>query len=133
VQGQVALLASTLQRYLPLHRFVAPATLPAAAATTAAAPEPAGLDQGLLADFLRTTHEDIAALREALANGDTGAITREAHRIKGASGLVGATALAAVATRIEAAGRAEQIEPLADLLRELESEVANFASRNGLA
>ena len=132
----LALLASTLQRYLPLRKFVADAqTHPASArqtpsmATTAAQ---AGLDRELIKDFLATTRDDLAALRRALHDGDAPAVAREAHRIKGASGLVGASALAAVATRIETAGRAEELQPAQDAVSELEAEVVRFAELNGV-
>jgi len=128
----LALLASTLQRYLPLQRFLAQTpTSPLTTSAPAAAFADAGLDRGLLEDFLHTTREDIAALRAALANGDAGAITREAHRIRGASGLVGATALHTAAARVEAAGREDNMAAARACFAEIEAEVARFAETSG--
>jgi signal transduction histidine kinase/CheY-like chemotaxis protein len=124
----LAVLADTLQRYLPLQRFMAqtPPSAPASALVDA------GFDSGLIEDFLHTTRDDVAALRAALVRRDAGAIAREAHRIRGASGLVGATALHDVAARIEAAGRAEDIGAVEASLPDLEREVARFAEINGV-
>jgi signal transduction histidine kinase/CheY-like chemotaxis protein/HPt (histidine-containing phosphotransfer) domain-containing protein len=125
----LVLLASTLQRYLPLQRFIAPATTPPIAAVLA----DATLDPALIKDFLHTTQEDLLALRSALAANDATAVVHEAHRIKGASKLVGASALAGIAARIEAAGRADDLAPAGATLQELEAEVARFAAANGIA
>ena len=128
----LALLASTLQRYLPLQRFVAqPATTQPAAPVSMVSANTLSLDRSLIEDFLRTTYDDIVALRAALADGDTSAITREAHRIKGASGLVGAAALAAAAARIETAGRDEDIATARASLAELETATAQYAASAG--
>ena len=130
----LALLASTLQRYLPLQRFITQTKArPPIAAEPPAPALDTTLDRGLIEDFLNTTREDILALRKALDNGDAGAVTREAHRIKGAAGLVGATALHAVATRIEAAGRNGDVGTAQDTFAELESTVARFAAAVGSA
>ena len=130
----LAVLANTLQRHLPLQRFIAQAAIrqPAAAVPVASGVD-AVLDRGLIEDFLHTTREDIAALRVALAHGDAGAISREAHRIKGASALVGASALHAVATRIEAAGRDNDVPAAQAALVQLESAAAQFAQAAGIA
>ena len=128
----LALLASVLQRYLPLQRQAAPpsTTQPVAASPTAA---DAAFDRSLIEDFLQTTYDDILALRNALTRNDAPAVMREAHRIKGASGLVGATALAAAAARIEAAGQAENLAHVHAQLHELEAQVARFAAANGMS
>ena len=56
----------------------------------------------LLDEFVTTAQGDIAALEQALARRDRTSAAREAHRIKGAARLVGATALADQAAAIEA-------------------------------
>jgi signal transduction histidine kinase/CheY-like chemotaxis protein/HPt (histidine-containing phosphotransfer) domain-containing protein len=118
----LAVLANALQRYLPVQGF-----------TAAAAPAAAGaaLDRELLADFMRSTREDLAALASAFARKDTAAIAHEAHRIKGASLLVEADALAACAGRIEAAARTNDLASLQVSIVELEAEVNVFATANG--
>jgi CheY-like chemotaxis protein/HPt (histidine-containing phosphotransfer) domain-containing protein len=123
----LAVLASALHRYLPLQHFATQA-----APTAAASPNPVP-DRELLDDFLRSTREDLAALHAALASGDAAAVAREAHRIKGASGLIDATALAACAARVEAAARANDLDPVKAGVIELEAEVKRFAAAHGIS
>jgi signal transduction histidine kinase/CheY-like chemotaxis protein/HPt (histidine-containing phosphotransfer) domain-containing protein len=119
----LAVLANALQRYLPVQGFTADmVSAPAAASST--------LDRELLADFLRSTHEDLAALAAAFARRDATAIAHEAHRIRGASLLVEADALAACAARIETAARANDLAPIQAGIIELEAEVNAFATAN---
>ncbi|MGH8073475.1 MAG: Hpt domain-containing protein, partial [Lysobacter sp.] len=59
----------------------------------------------LMADFLGSTTQDLAELDHALAAGDIAGVTRQAHKIKGAARLVGATELAAAADELEAGSR----------------------------
>ena len=122
----LTLLASMLQRYLPLQRLaVPPSATPAISPTFAIAAE---LDRSLIEDFLHTTNDDVAALRSALTRHDAAAVAREAHRIKGASGLVGATTLAEAAARLEVAGQTGNLAPAQAQLHELEAEIARFAA-----
>ena len=58
-------------------------------------------------------------------------VAREAHRIKGASGLVGADALAACADRIERTARALVLEGVAESVAELAAELERFAAAQG--
>jgi signal transduction histidine kinase/DNA-binding NarL/FixJ family response regulator len=135
----LAVLAGTLQRYLPLQRFLGKSTQSPAASQPQppwpSCPIPAEpvLDRELIEDFLRATQDDLDALRQALAEHDTEGLTREAHRIKGASGLVGADALATAAARIEAAGRAADLTAAAAAVPELEAAVSRFANSHGVA
>jgi CheY-like chemotaxis protein/HPt (histidine-containing phosphotransfer) domain-containing protein/anti-sigma regulatory factor (Ser/Thr protein kinase) len=119
----LAVLANMLQRYLPLQRFASGATNPAVATNPAQ-------DRELIADFLRSTREDLVAMRAALANGDAEAVAREAHRIKGASRLIDANGLADCAARIEAAARASNLNPVDGGIVELEEEVNKLAAAN---
>ena len=125
----LALLASTLQRYLPLQKFM-PAEPSQGSVSIPATTMDNSLDRGLLRDFLNATRDDIDALRSALAKNDAAAVTREAHRIKGASGLVGANALFSAAARIEAAARNGELAVLPEWLGALEAEVVRFAETN---
>lgn len=61
--------------------------------------------RAVMVDFLGATAQDLAALDAALAQRDATALTRQAHKIKGAARLVGATELAEAATVLESAGR----------------------------
>jgi CheY-like chemotaxis protein len=125
------LLGAVLQRYLPLQRFTADATARAGVETTKPRPRAvAGVDPGLIEDFLHTTHEDLAALRLALDGNDAAGVAHEAHRIKGAAGLIGATALAAVAARIETAARAGSLARAQADIAALDTEVERFAAAN---
>jgi signal transduction histidine kinase/DNA-binding NarL/FixJ family response regulator len=122
-------LGAILQRYLPLQRFIAEAAARAAVeAAQPRAPKVVAADRGLLEDFLHTTHEDLAALRLALDGNDAAGVAHEAHRIKGAAGLVGASALAAVAARIESAARAGDLARAHADADALETEVERFAA-----
>lgn len=73
--------------------------------------------RAVIDDFLGATAQDLAVLDTALEQGDATAVTRQAHRIKGAARLVGAGELAEAATALESAGRKGAwpvIRPLAD-------------------
>ncbi|HEX9391943.1 MAG TPA: ATP-binding protein [Usitatibacteraceae bacterium] len=63
-------------------------------------------EREIFTDFRRANDEDAATLLRAVAMGDITGITRAAHRIKGASKMIGATAFADVCERIEEASRA---------------------------
>jgi len=129
-------LSATLRRWLP---HTVPAS-PIAADTNAAAAigqslpqletppplDPTTLDmltggsaseaRAVLDDFLASTTQDLAELVSARANGDLPALTRQAHKIKGAARIVGAIELAETAGQLEAAGRGQEwpaILPLA--------------------
>lgn len=66
----------------------------------------AAAERDILIDFRRVNDEDAAMLKRAVAESDMPQITRAAHRIKGASRMVGALRLADVCERLEAASRA---------------------------
>jgi signal transduction histidine kinase/DNA-binding NarL/FixJ family response regulator len=112
------LLAAALQRYLPLD--------------FAGTPAPVAVDADLLRDYVGSTRQDLAALAAAVAARDAGAIAREAHRIKGASGLVGADAVAACAARIEDAAHASPPSPTAEDLAELGRLLNCFAAAHAV-
>jgi signal transduction histidine kinase/DNA-binding NarL/FixJ family response regulator len=125
-------LGAILQRYLPLQSFIAEAAAQAAVDTAQPRlPRTVALDRGLIEDFLHATHEDLAALRLALDGNDAAGVAHEAHRIKGAAGLIGAPALAAVAARIEGAARAGDLARAHADADALEAEVMRFAAANG--
>ena len=72
--------------------------------------------RAVLDDFLASTTQDLAELVSARASGDLPALTRQAHKIKGAARIVGAVELAETAGQLEAAGRGQEwpaILPLA--------------------
>jgi HPt (histidine-containing phosphotransfer) domain-containing protein len=59
----------------------------------------------VLDDFLATTARDVSALIAARDRGDLAQLAREAHKIKGASRLVGAGELALAASELELAAQ----------------------------
>ncbi|HJU41076.1 MAG TPA: ATP-binding protein [Tahibacter sp.] len=116
----IAQLARKMRQWLPHVAFPAPiasavATTPmrpvavpaddAAPIDLAALSDIAGGDNAVVAslvrDFVESTARDVAAIAQAHADGDADALARNAHRIKGASRLVGATALADAADALE--------------------------------
>ncbi len=119
-------LEDKLGRWLPLRHMPGTRPTPSANVTSNDPVDPVvlhGLAQGepaavrrILAHFHRANHVDATALQTALNNDDLPSMTRAAHRIKGASGLVGARALASVCHRIEDAARTGDL-PAATVLR----------------
>lgn len=78
------------------------------------------LARKLLRAFVKQTGEDLTALAEAAAEGDTEQLVRAAHRLKGAAGNLGLDACSQSADRIDQlgqAGRTDGVEPLLELLR----------------
>jgi len=63
-------------------------------------------ERDILLDFRRVNDGDALALRHAVSRGDHALVTQVAHRIRGASKMVGADRLAQACERIEAASRA---------------------------
>jgi CheY-like chemotaxis protein/HPt (histidine-containing phosphotransfer) domain-containing protein len=143
----VALLATTLQRWLP---HTAPAdgaedvAIEAANADAALAsvrfPQlesaPLLLDfqalhelsggneedtAAVLRDFLEATAHDLAVLGKTREDGDIPAVTRQAHKIKGAARLVGASELAHAAGELEAAGQAGEWAGILPLVAHVET------------
>ena len=121
---ELSALVGKLERWLPIPESApAPAEGPVAGPEAAAAP--AAIDQALLtgacgddpamvkevlAAFRRTCEEDSAGLVQALAVDDAAQVTRCAHRMAGASRMVGALAFAAACEQIERAGRTEDVK-----------------------
>lgn len=80
-------------------------------------------------EFLETARE---AAREIKGTDDFIVIARAAHRLKGASGMIGALALRQIAEAVERAAKAEDL-PTVRRLRELfDREVGRVAEQAGL-
>jgi PAS domain S-box-containing protein len=116
---ELAQLIDKLDRWLPLPRPTSPLAAPAASAP-AAATSAGPIDQALLtatcggdvsmvgevlAAFQRTCEDDSGGLRQAVATDDVAQVTQFAHRMAGASKMVGALAFAAACENIERASR----------------------------
>ncbi len=78
----------------------------------------------IVALYLADTPLRFAELDRSLAGGDAGLFARAAHSIKGSSANLGATALRAVAERLECRCRQEGLGGLATLLAEAKAEFA---------
>jgi signal transduction histidine kinase/DNA-binding NarL/FixJ family response regulator len=87
----------------------------------------AALGESLLGEFVASAHVDVAAIEEALEAGDRERLRQQAHRIVGASRMVGAIALQRSTERLEA--RASAPDAVAAELRELADAVAAEADR----
>ena len=119
-----------------LARHVAGAVNSAAqddASRPAAAPSRQGRAVGrpaaspeLVADFRRDAAERIALMRAAISAGDVAAVEAEAHRIRGAAGLLGASAAHEVATAIEEGARHLDPEDLREAAEELWTAILTF-------
>src|SRR5262249_24512685 len=70
----------------------------------------------LVREYLDDGSRLLAALREAVAEGDPHQVERTAHTLKGASANLGAVRLTRVASRVEALGRAGALGTLPRLL-----------------
>ena len=62
--------------------------------------------RALLDDFITSTNGDLQELRQAREAGDTAQLARQAHKIKGAARLIGASELAHAAAELELAAKA---------------------------
>jgi signal transduction histidine kinase/CheY-like chemotaxis protein/HPt (histidine-containing phosphotransfer) domain-containing protein len=96
-------------------------------------------DQALLAEVIALLQQDyprhLAALRQALIDGDVRQFERSAHSLKGAISILDTTTAYTLATELEMMGRAARLEGAASLLGQLEHELARltafFAASNG--
>ncbi|HSH23301.1 MAG TPA: response regulator [Acidimicrobiales bacterium] len=78
--------------------------------------------------FATDAPAQLSALRRALADRDATAIHRAAHRLRGAAGNVGATAVVELCAELEASGRLGSFERAVELVAELEGELSGAVS-----
>jgi two-component system, sensor histidine kinase and response regulator len=81
-----------------------------------------GIVAELVGMFLEDTPPRLAALREAMQEGDAESIEGVAHALKGSAGNMGATRLAGVCARLENAGISRDLTSVKDLLPQAEAE-----------
>lgn len=81
-------------------------------------------------EFLDTARD---AEREITGTDDLAAIARVAHRLKGASGMIGAAALRQIAEAVERAAKAEDLPSVRRLHGMFSQEVRRVAEQAGLA
>jgi HPt (histidine-containing phosphotransfer) domain-containing protein len=72
------------------------------------------------------------AAREIAATEDMGTIARAAHRLKGASGMIGAAPLREVAEAVERAAKAQDLNRVRGLQARFDHEVLRVANQAGL-
>ncbi len=117
----MSVLADKLRRWMPDIDWSDPATVDpihasgerVGAGRGAEVVDPAVLDaladgdtepaDDILAHYVESSAPDLAALQAALADGSADDVRRQAHRIKGASGTVGAREVSALAGELESA------------------------------
>jgi len=88
----------------------------------------AAMEREILADFRSANDADIAGLRAALAARDLAKVVSYAHRVKGACRTVGASALAAVCERMEAAGRRNDWSAVSEQRARLDEEFVRLSA-----
>ncbi len=76
--------------------------------------------------FLQSSRNHLSGMRSALTDGDADELSREAHRLRGASGSVGAQRMARVCAVIEERAKAADLAAVNVLLDQLEHELTDF-------
>ena len=84
------------------------------------------LRREILRQFLVANEADAGELRSILVREDVAAIAKAAHRIKGASRMIGAQSYADVTERIERAARAQNQTAIRECIREFDREQARL-------
>ncbi|OWY39469.1 hypothetical protein CEK28_08330 [Xenophilus sp. AP218F] len=80
----------------------------------------------ILREFQQGNAEDVAELRAALAAEDADKVGFSAHRIKGASRMVGANALGRAAEAVEKAGKAHDLQRVREEMAAFDQELGRF-------
>jgi signal transduction histidine kinase/response regulator RpfG family c-di-GMP phosphodiesterase/HPt (histidine-containing phosphotransfer) domain-containing protein len=77
---------------------------------------------GIIDQFLQDVPSQLVAIRQAIVQADAQALTREAHRLKGVCGILGARLMEAYCKDLEARGRAGSMHEADAILAQLDSE-----------
>ena len=77
----------------------------------------------LVDTLLESAEEDIEKIRSGISSGDTEAVQRGAHSLKGAAASLAAEPLCETAFRLETAGRSGNLREAPALLEKLEAEL----------
>ena len=81
-----------------------------------------GLLSTLITHFLEDVPNRLAALQDALQQGDAGALARVAHELNGSSGNLGVRKMRQLCVELQALGKAKDLTQAGDLLAQLVSE-----------
>ncbi|MGV3572552.1 MAG: PAS domain S-box protein [Ramlibacter sp.] len=131
-------ICTQLDRWIALPSMMDGDTLPAAAPRAPAPPtnglldlalleavaggDPAAVAQ-MLADFRRTNEEDAAELRRAARRDDFAQVVHYAHRVRGASAMLGATMLADASASVQESAATGQPADVHASMQEFEMEL----------
>ena len=88
----------------------------------------------VLEGFFGNVTSQIGIIREAISNGDSEIVRREAHSIKGGAANLTADALSKIAFELENIGRSGMLEEGIDSLQKLEGEffrLERFVAKRG--
>ena len=72
--------------------------------------------------FLEDSPKQLDALRQAVESSHVGHAAEVAHRLKGASGNMGADSLSALCRQLEECGRGQELEPMRPLVEQADQE-----------
>jgi HPt (histidine-containing phosphotransfer) domain-containing protein len=78
--------------------------------------------------FVESTQPILVEMREALARGDSAAVARTAHSVKGASANMFVTHLVKAAAALEVAGKAGDLSAMLTLVDDVERHFAEAAA-----
>jgi len=81
----------------------------------------------VLNDFLKQVEKQVGIIREAITEQDSEQVRKEAHAIKGGSGLLTANDLSGVALELENIGKSGSLEGSKEVLERLEREFQRLA------
>lgn len=83
----------------------------------------ANIERDLVTLFRRLNEADVEILQKAIHDGDMAGVVHASHRISGASSMIGASGLAAVCERLEAASRANDTDSVRANMSAFQQEV----------
>jgi DNA-binding response OmpR family regulator/HPt (histidine-containing phosphotransfer) domain-containing protein len=82
--------------------------------------------QQLYEVFVKSAEEHLQAMRDAFARGDGVALARDAHRLRGNGASMGARRVSRLCAMVEERSRADDLDPVGDLLVQLDEELTAY-------
>ena len=86
-------------------------------------PDGSGLLPFLISAFVRSSADQLRAIRHAVARQDAELLRDTAHELKGVSANLGANHVATLCGELEQAARAKNLGPAEEVLSQLEPEI----------